>query len=143
MPSLQEVEQFKYLINELGDEPGILAEREEEIEDIPPPEQGLPEGLSDLLETPEGALKEPVQEAVPGEQPEAPAAPPSEQEVDLSGLDILEGIELPEAEAPETASEVEEGPAAEAPAEGFWSCPRLVRRRPPARPRKPPPKSKS
>ena len=113
MPSLQEVEQFKYLINELGDEPEILAERDEEIEDIPPPEQGLPEGLSDLLETPEGAPEESGPEAVPGEQPAAPAAPPAEQEVDLSGLDILEGIELPEAEA--EAAE----PEAEAPAEGF------------------------
>ena len=55
MPSLQEVEQFKNILNELGDEPEILAERDEEIEDVLPPEQGLPEGLSDLLETPEGA----------------------------------------------------------------------------------------
>ena len=59
MPSLQEVEQFKNLLNELGEEAEILAERDEEIEDILPPEQGLPEGLSDLLETPEGAPEEP------------------------------------------------------------------------------------
>ena len=130
MPSLQEVEQFKYLLNELGDEPEILAEREEEIEDISPPEQGLPEGLSDLLETPEGAPEEPGPEDVPGEppsepspeQPATPAAAPADQEVDLSdllgdedlsGLDILEGIELPEAE-PEVAGEAA-APEAEAP----------------------------
>jgi hypothetical protein len=68
MPSLQEVEQFKYLLNELGDEPEILAEQDEQIEDILPPEQHLPEGLSDLLETPEGAPGEPGPEAGPGER---------------------------------------------------------------------------
>lgn len=129
MPSLQEVEQFKNLFNELGDEPQILAERDEEIEDVPPPEQGLPEGLSDLLETPEGAPEElgpePGPEPVPGEppsepsqeQPAAPVAVPPEQEVDLSdllgdedlsGLDGLEGTELPEAEeGPPEAAELE------------------------------------
>jgi tetratricopeptide (TPR) repeat protein len=136
MPSLNEVEQFKYLLNEMGDEPEILAERDEEIEDIPAPEQGLPEGLSDLFETPEGTPEEPGLEAVPGqqppepslEQPAAPAAAPAEEAVDLSdllgdedlsGLDILDGVELPEGEpeaaapeveAPEAAGEAEEGP---------------------------------
>ena len=71
MPSLQEVEQFKNFLNELGDEPEILAERDEEIEDVSPPEQGLPEGLSDLLEPPEGA---PVEAAVQGAAAE-PGAP--------------------------------------------------------------------
>ncbi len=55
MPTLQEVEQFKAILNDLGDEPAILAEHGEEIEDVPPPEQGLPAGLSDLLETEEDA----------------------------------------------------------------------------------------
>jgi len=115
MPSQQEVEQFKNLLNELGDEPEILAEREEEIEDIPPPEQGLPEGLSDLLETPEGAPEEPE---VPVS---APAAAPGEQEVDLSGLDILEGIELPEA-----AGEAEEPPPEAEEADEFTIPPGLI-----------------
>ncbi len=122
MPSLQEVEQFKNILNELGDEPEILAERGEEIEDIPPPDQGMPEGLSDLLKTPEGAPEEPGPEEVPGEppsvpsleQPAVPVAAPAEQEVDLSdllgdedlsGLDILEGIELPEGVPEEAAAE--------------------------------------
>ena len=130
MPNLQEVEQFKYLLNELGDEAEILAERDEEIEDIPPPERGLPEGLSDLLETPEGVPEEPGPEEVPGEPPSepsldqqaVPAEAPAEEAVDLSdlfgdedlsGLDILEGIELPEGE-PEEAAPAAEAPAAEA-----------------------------
>jgi tetratricopeptide (TPR) repeat protein len=120
MPSLEEVEQFKNVLNELGDEPEILAERDEEIEDVLPPEQGLPEGLSDLLETPEGGAEE--------QQMPFPAAPP-EQAIDLSdlfgdqdltGLDVLEGIELPEGE-PEAETPGEEppeaAPEAEAPAE--------------------------
>ena len=68
MPSLQEVEQFKSILNELGDEPEILAERDEEIEDVPPPEQGLPEGLSELLETPEGPPAEAGAEGAAEEQ---------------------------------------------------------------------------
>ena len=143
MPSLQEVEQFKNILNEMGDEPEILAERDEEIEDVSPPEQGLPEGLSDLLETPEGEAAEPAVEAADfeaaGEQPAAPPAAEQapfpaarpEQEVDLSDLlgdqdlsdlDVLEGLELPEGEAqapstPEAEAQAEAPPEAEVPLE--------------------------
>jgi tetratricopeptide (TPR) repeat protein len=145
MPSLQEVEQFKSILNELGDEPEILAERDEEIEDIPPPDQGLPEGLSDLLTTPEGAA-EPAVEGVAEEPgaPEQPGAPPAEaqmpfpaappeQEVDLSdllgdqdlsGLDILEGLELPEGEV-EATSTAEAETEAEAPPEASPEAPEI------------------
>ena len=127
MPSLQEVEQFKNILNELGDEPEILAERDEEIEDVLPPEQDLLEGLSDLLETPEGAPAEgpaptgefAAEEAgAPDEEAQMPLPQESpEQEVDLSDLfgeqdlsgpDVMEGLELPEGE-----------PGAEAPSEEF------------------------
>ena len=137
MPNLQEVEQFKNILNELGDEPEILAERDEEIEDVPPPEQGLPEGLSDLLETPEGAPteapapagEETAEEAgAPGEleQMPLPQAPPEQEvdlsdllgEQDLSGLDVMEGLQLPEGEpGAEAPPEAPAETSAEAPAE--------------------------
>jgi tetratricopeptide (TPR) repeat protein len=121
MPTLQEVEQFKAILNELGDEPEVLAERGEEIEDVPPPEQGLPAGLSDLLDTEEqagapGAEEAPVtgeqagsgepegdfgfeetagQEAAGREAAGPPAgreAPAAEEQIDLSGLASEEEI---------------------------------------------------
>jgi len=140
MPSLQEIEQFKYILNELGDEPEILAERDEEIEDIPPPEQGMPEGLSDLFEAPEGEPPEQAGEGAeeepgaPGEEQQVPfpAAPPEQEvdlsdllgEEDLSGLDVLEGIELPEGE-PETETPAEVPPEAAAPAEPEAEAPEM------------------
>jgi len=126
MPNLQEIEQFKNILNQMGDEPEVLAERDEEIEDIAPPERGMPEGLDELLQTPEGtpagAGMEAEVEQPPGEpagdQPPPFAVAPPEQDVDLSdllgdqdlaGIDSLEGI------GPSAAPEASEG--AEAPAE--------------------------
>ena len=132
MPSIEEVEQFKNVLNELGDEPEILAERDEEIEDVLPPDQGLPAGLGDLLESPEGGAEE--------QQEPFPEAP-SGQEVDLSdlfgdedlsGLDVLEGLELPEgeaqaeepvAEAGEEAPEIPEAPFEPAAGEDEFGIP--------------------
>lgn len=50
MPTLQDIEHFKEILNSLGSEPEILAARSEEIEEIPVPEQGLAADLSELLE---------------------------------------------------------------------------------------------
>ncbi len=49
MPSIEEIAQFKQVLNELGAEPRILAERSETIEDIEPPEEGLSDDLRQLL----------------------------------------------------------------------------------------------
>ncbi len=49
MPKLEDIEQFKRQINSLGNEEQILAERGEKIVDIPPPEQGVPDDISALL----------------------------------------------------------------------------------------------
>jgi hypothetical protein len=59
MPSLDAIEQFNSHLKNLGSEPEILAERSEEMEDVPPPEQQLSQDLQDLLgpaseETPAG-----------------------------------------------------------------------------------------
>jgi len=112
MPSLQEIERFKAILNSLGSEPELLAERGESIEDLPPPEAGPPD-LSDLftgvtgesqpgLETPEGAA------AVrgPREAKEA-AAEPGEEDFDFSslfgeeGVEGLDSLEMPPAAPPE------------------------------------------
>ncbi|MBA7639691.1 hypothetical protein ES703_47351 [subsurface metagenome] len=84
MPSLQEIEQFKTILNSLGSEPDILAERDEEIEDIPLPQVGLPPDLSELFEAP--AAPAPPEEAAPEEAGEAPL--PAEEEKPIEKLDF-------------------------------------------------------
>lgn len=120
MPTLQEIQQFKEVLNRLGDEPAILAERGEAIEDVPAPDQvaqaeglpaeglpaeGLPEGLSDLLDTGEGqpaafeqapasrAARQAAAETAP-----QPSAEPGvgEEEFDLEellGIGKIEGVD--------------------------------------------------
>jgi len=122
MPSLQEIERFKAILNSLGSEPELLAERGESIEDLPPPEAGPPD-LSDLftgatgesqpgLETQEGA---PAVRG-PREAKEA-AAEPGEEDFDFSslfgeeGVEGLDSLEMPPAAPPEG----ETSPEGEAP----------------------------
>ncbi len=50
MPKLEDIEKFKAQINSLGNEIQYLAERGESIVDIPPPEQGVPDDISALLD---------------------------------------------------------------------------------------------
>ena len=58
MPDLESLDQFKNVVNSLGNEPQILEERGENFEDVPRPEQGLPEDLTDLLGDTEGLEEE-------------------------------------------------------------------------------------
>ena len=79
-------------MTEIGSEPEILAERSEEIEEIPPPEQGLSEDLKELLETaPTGA--EPSSEEPSPEVEGIAEEMPSEAELPIDES-------LPEAEQP-------------------------------------------
>jgi len=75
MPTLQDIERFKDILNSLGSEPEILAARSEEIEEIPAPEQGLDADLSELLE------------------PSAEAADEISTAVDLDEFPVAEGEE--------------------------------------------------
>ena len=50
MPKLEDIELFKNKINSLGREEQILAERGEHIADMAPPEQGVPDDISALLD---------------------------------------------------------------------------------------------
>ncbi len=50
MPEIEEIEKFKEIVNSLGNEPSILAEKGEKIEDVPVPEEGLSDDISQLLD---------------------------------------------------------------------------------------------
>jgi len=125
MPSLEQIEQFKEVLNQLGDEPAILAERGESLEDVPAPETGLPEDLTELLgdlgDLGPGTAEEPGGEGVEApEEPELDQFPDEffgegagvEDENLLSGFgdtDILE--ELPDVIPDEEQEEIPEEPA--------------------------------
>jgi tetratricopeptide (TPR) repeat protein len=119
MPSLQEIERFKTILNSLGSEAEILAERGESIEDLPPPEFGPPD-LGDLFEgaTPAGRAAarptaEPAAEVGLGAEP---GPEPGAEEFDFSDLfgkkgaeelDQLEMPPAPEGEAPEVTEDLD------------------------------------
>lgn len=107
MPVLEELEKFKTILNTLGDEPVILAERGKAIEDVEPPEQGLSADLSALLDTDEGVTKQPPTKQPPAKKPGAtqPSAkqPPEEKP----------SAEKPSAEKPSAVKPSAEEPPAE------------------------------
>jgi tetratricopeptide (TPR) repeat protein len=90
MPSLQEIEQLKTILNELADEPEVQAQRGEEIEDLPPPgEDNVPvraEGRGALA----GAEAPPV--IAPDEGFDATAMIASDDE--LEALDSFEDFDF-------------------------------------------------
>lgn len=117
MPNLQEIESFKRELNSTGNEEGILAERGETIEDVPPPESGLSDDLSQLLELgsedgetepgydfaeepPAEELAEPFEEPLGEELAEPLAEPPVEVTAD-DDFDILGDMEIEEGESAE------------------------------------------
>ncbi|MBN1797430.1 MAG: hypothetical protein JW822_02565 [Spirochaetales bacterium] len=117
MPRLDDIEQFKEVLDSLGSEKEILSSMGEELEDIQPPEQGLSSDLTDLLgiadqeaETPQSTEPEPP--PLPAE-PE-PTPPISEGEpFDIADLDSLLKTDQPE--QPATADITTEEPAETAP----------------------------
>jgi hypothetical protein len=50
MPSLEDIRKFNTRLVSLGDEPAVVAEWGEELEDVPEPEEGMDEELSNLLD---------------------------------------------------------------------------------------------
>jgi hypothetical protein len=49
MPRREDIERFKEVLNSLGSEPAIRAGRSETIEEVAPPEEGLPSDINELL----------------------------------------------------------------------------------------------
>ncbi len=128
MPDIGNIENFKTDLNSLGNEPSILEERGEKMEDVPPPEEGLPGDLDDLLSDTSDLEDEPPQ----SEEPPGPdAEQPETEEPDDEGSDIdellsdfgdlddlteeegAEPISEPEEEAPEAEGQMPEEPEAE------------------------------
>jgi len=92
MPRLDDIEQFKEVLDSLGSEKEILTEKGEELEDIQPPEQGLSSDLTDLL-----GISEQKGEAPPPASEIEATPPTSEGEAfDLADLDSLLKSDLPE-----------------------------------------------
>lgn len=93
MPNLQEIERFKQDIRALGRESELLQEWGESYEDVPPPEQGVPADLSELM----GPVPE-----------ESPAGGPSDGELGASEGDLASFLDTltlgaePGAEEPES-----------------------------------------
>lgn len=112
MPSIQEIERFKQVLNELGSEPAILAERSEEIEDLPPPEEGTAAEPDALFQPMDGGERE------DGPAESGPASAAGREELEADGLSALDFESLfgEPAEAPldtgAPASLPEEEPAA-------------------------------
>jgi tetratricopeptide (TPR) repeat protein len=73
MPSLQNIESFKQLLNEIGDEPAILEELGQAIEDVTPPEA---EDLSGLFDDETGLSGMDLVDE--GAQDSEPSVPPNE-----------------------------------------------------------------
>ena len=65
MPNLQDIEQFKTELDAVGNEAEILAERGESIGEVPLPEEGLSEDLSELLGNTLAEEEAPPQETEP------------------------------------------------------------------------------
>jgi tetratricopeptide (TPR) repeat protein len=117
MPSLEQIERFKAVLNSLGSEPEILAERGESIEDLPPPEAGPPD-LSDLFAGgPSPGPAAPPAEGAPPRPAARKAAPPpeaGEETFDFGsvfGPEAVEGLDNLEMPAAEPAAEPGAGEA--------------------------------
>ncbi|MFP4566282.1 MAG: periplasmic-type flagellar collar protein FlcA, partial [Spirochaetaceae bacterium] len=115
MPTRDSIEEFNRTLVTLGNEPAVRARRNEDIEQIAPPEEGLSEDLSELLgdetgEGGEGAAAEPAAE----DEFENLDELVSDEE--LAGLTAFEPEEAPD-EGPDEGEEAEEPGEAEAPEE--------------------------
>ncbi len=112
MPRIKEIEEFKTVFNNLGDEPAILRERGEEFEDIPLSEEAEREEegeLKDLLEGSGEEEEESLEGLEPGVTEEEPGLAPLEDEVEPE----TEPVPEPEAGLPEEEGEAFEEKAAE------------------------------
>jgi tetratricopeptide (TPR) repeat protein len=133
MPDLQDIEKYKSILNSLGGEEMVLADRAEEIEDVEPPQAGLSAEISELLEPestgpppvedfglgelgfpPEGA-PEPGASALPGEEldfaslfgeePAAPSTPGPEEAPGEPGAEPETAPEFPASVPPAAEAE--------------------------------------
>jgi hypothetical protein len=129
MPSLEEIEEFKSTLNSLGNEPEILSERGESIEDVRPPEASDLSSLLDGLDLEDEASEEPVEEDTGPDTAEGPepdidedsagdtgeaAAEPFEgsEEGDAALSELFDGLDIPE-DSDDLTTDAEEDTAGE------------------------------
>jgi tetratricopeptide (TPR) repeat protein len=105
MPSVEDIRKFNKSLISLGNEPAVLARRGEEIEEIPPPEEGLPEGLSDLLDEEDLDQEGAGEEGAGGEAAGAEAAAEAEAEAGPESAEEAGGEGAAEAGAGEPEEE--------------------------------------
>jgi hypothetical protein len=116
LPRKEDIEKFKEILNSLGGEPEIMARRSQTIEDVMPPDEALPEGLSEQLSfgaaptgsTPgislDGSSGQPASETLSEQTPEG--GPDFGLDLtSLEDLDVGPGAALTEIDAEQTASE--------------------------------------
>jgi tetratricopeptide (TPR) repeat protein len=116
MPSLERLDRFKNVVNSLGNEPAILEERGEHLEDVPRPEEGLPDDLSALLDDTEGVeTEDEMEDFFQDLMEEEPAG--ALDDLDLDELGDLETGEEAEPAEPEGPAAAEEPAAPETPPE--------------------------
>jgi tetratricopeptide (TPR) repeat protein len=130
MPTLEALEQFKEHTNQLGNEPEILAERGEHIEDLSPPESDVDEDLEGMLGDVDSDAEEDLQvdedlnellsgfgeeEEAEEEEEEEPVPPAEETEEGEEDISLDEDLSLPEDEDFEMPDILEgaEGPGEE------------------------------
>ena len=94
MPRREDIERFKEVLNSLGSEPEIRAEKSELIEEVAPPEEGLPSDINELL----GSFAQPLEGAEDaggvvgatsaelGAEEKAPTAETSTENLDFESL---------------------------------------------------------
>jgi hypothetical protein len=82
MPEIQKIERIKTKINSLGNEPSILAEQGEALEDVKVPESEISPDLQDMLDDAQADVGSTVSDLV--------------QDADLNEMDSGEGSELDE-----------------------------------------------
>ena len=102
MPRLENIERFKDVLNSLGNEPQILAERSEAIEEPALPEEELLSDLSDLF-----GEKQETSETETIEETGGESGPLSETTDELPELDFDTLFGEEESGVPETQPEAE------------------------------------
>lgn len=110
MPELKDIEEFKSFLNSLGDEPEILEKRGRSIEEVLPPEEGIPSNISNLFSVDEDQGQD--SDLPPGLAQEEflsdqdPIAEQSETEKFLSSLDkVGQILEEEDRSSPEPTSQ--------------------------------------
>lgn len=117
MPTLEELDTLKTQINRLGDEPRLLAERGETLEDISPPESSIDSDLEQLLDEDNSGGGIDEMEALLGSYVDDVNEPGTDindtPELDDFNIDDLEPLDNPETDDDFSLDDLDLGDAAD------------------------------